>query len=211
VCPGKLRKVPAKPRARNASASNCRNIEDELHDYRTPLAGASILPRNLQRLTARHEALLQAIGATIDHGTESENPLLRGCAVAPYAGFAVAATSLRRPLLFAECNLIAEMTGNSMLLMRFDADKGVSFDVLLGGSRKRLCHHLAWRTHDGPLWLIPTAGKGPHVQASGWSLDPRETPPFTSTRQRDAGIIRAIDNPTSSGECRASSEQVDRL
>lgn len=86
-----------------------------------------------------------------------------------------------------------------MILQRFDAVRGSSFDILLRSSENWLCRYLAWRRRDGHLWLIPTAAKGPYVQATGWGLHCEPTPPYTSDMERVRGIILALESPSFEG------------
>ena len=165
----------------------------------SPLTGEPVLPPTTQRVTNRHNAFVQAVGAMIDTQAAEKNGLLSGCAVAPYASLVIAATSLNRPLLYAECNLIAHSSGSDMILQRFDADRGSSFDILMRGSESWLCRHLAWRRRDGHLWLIPTAGDGPYVQVTGWGLHCEPTPPYMSDVERERGIILALETPSFAG------------
>lgn len=168
-------------------------------DFELPLSGGPVLPRSTHRVINRQEALVRAVGAIIDTQASEGNGLLTGCAVAPYAHLVMAATALSRPLLYPECNLIAHATGFDMILQRFDADRGSSFDILLRGEKEWLCRHLAWRRRDGHLWLIPTAGDGPYVQATGWGLRCEKTPPYTSQIEREMGIVLALETPSFEG------------
>jgi hypothetical protein len=165
----------------------------------SPLIGEPVLAPSTQRVASRHGAVVQAIGALIDNQAAERNGLLTGCAVAPDASLVIAATALNRPLRYPECNLIAQASRSDMILLRFDADRGASFDILLRDRKVWLCRHLAWRRRDGHLWLIPTAGDGPCVQATGWGLHCEPTPPYVSNAEREAGIIPALDTPSFEG------------
>ncbi len=167
--------------------------------YVSPLTGGPVLPPSTQRVANRHEEVVRAVNMMTDDHAHHRNGLLTGCAVVPYASLVIAATSLDRPLLFPECNLIAHSSRSDMILMRFDADRGASFDILLRDRKDWLCRHLAWRRRDGHLWLIPTAGKGPYVQATGWGLHCEPTPPYMNDLEREAGIILALDTPSFEG------------
>jgi hypothetical protein len=103
-------------------------------------------------------------------------------------------------LLFREGELIGDASGHAIILLRFDADRGTSFDILPYGRERWLCRYLAWRQGRGDLWLIPSAAKAPYIRACGWGLEQVETPPFDSEDERHAGIIRALDNPSFEGE-----------
>lgn len=167
--------------------------------YISPLTGEPVLPPSTQRVANRHEAFVQAVGAMIDSHAAKRNGLLTGCAVARFADLVMAATSLDRPLLYPECTLIAHSSRSDMILQRFDAVRGSSFDILLRSSENWLCRYLAWRRRDGHLWLIPTAAKGPYVQATGWGLHCEPTPPYTSDMERVRGIILALESPSFEG------------
>jgi hypothetical protein len=164
-----------------------------------PDMGGPLMPHVSRPVVDRLQALLVAIGALIDTGAARKNPLLGGCAVAPFAGFVTTGTTCRRPLLFPEVQQIAEQTGFDALLLRFDVDRGTSFDLTLEEGERRLCRYVAWRRRGGDPWLIPTAGDGPFIQATAWGLECRDTPPFHSCTEREAGIIRAIHNPSFAG------------
>src|SRR5690606_276467 len=107
----------------------------------SPLTGEPVLPPTTQRVTNRHNALVRAVGGMIDTQSAEENGLLSGCAVARCATVVMATTSLNRPLLYAECDLIAHSSGSDMILQRFDADRGSSFDILMRGNETWLCRH----------------------------------------------------------------------
>ncbi len=164
-----------------------------------PLTGEPLLPPTTQRVINRRDAALRAIGAMIDPEADRNNPRLAGCAVAPHAGFVMAATSLPRPMLFRECERIADGTAYDTLLLRFDPDRGVSFDILFRDSERWLCRYLAWRRRDSDLWLIPSAGDAPYIRTTAWEIEREPAPPFVSALEREAGIIRAIDNPSFEG------------
>lgn len=162
-------------------------------------ADTPLIPYVSRPVVERLQGLLVAIDALIDTGTAKTNPSLSGCAVAPFARFVATGTSCRRPLLFPEVQQIAEQTGFDVLLLRYDAERGVSFDIHLQVGGRQLCHYVAWRRRDGDPWLIPTVGDGPFIHATAWGLECRTTPPFLNVGERERGIIRAIDNPSFAG------------
>ncbi|KZX94682.1 hypothetical protein A3718_07035 [Erythrobacter sp. HI0019] len=112
---------------------------------------------------------------------------------------ALAATSCDRPLLYPECELMAQITGMDLILLRFDALHGASFDVLLNEASEWLNHYVAWRLDLSSLWLIPCAGSGPYFRLSSDGLEPCELPPFETGYQRYAGIMRAAEKPSFEG------------
>ena len=79
----------------------------------------------------------------------------------PSAGVALAGTSRDRPLLPPEGELIGRETGLDFVLLRLDAERGVSFDVFLQERQGWLCRHDAWRRNTGACWLISEAEDGP--------------------------------------------------
>ena len=164
-----------------------------------PLVGEPLLTPTSQRVIALRNAAVRASGVYIDRDAAANNASLTNCAVAPYARLVMAATMLSRPLLFPECNQIAQFTGFDLALLRYHPDRGTSFDFLLQDQENWLCRHLAWREWGEPLWFIPTAGDGPYVRASGWGLTSHSTPPFSSVEEREAGIILALDYPSFEG------------
>jgi hypothetical protein len=167
--------------------------------FERPLTGGPLLTPTTRRVTSRRDAVLSAIGASIYSEAARNNPFLTGCTVAPHARFVLAATSLDRPLLFPECDLVAQCTEFDVLLLRFDPDRGTNFDLLLQGNDRWLCRYLAWRKGYEDLWFIPTAGEGPFIRASGGGLERLCTAPFATAAERESGIILALDAPSFEG------------
>lgn len=164
-----------------------------------PFVGEPLLMPTTHRARSRLKAFLVATGAMIDTGAAQQNALLAECYVAPFAGFVATATCCGRPLLYPEAQLIAQSIGLDMILLRFDAERGTSFDVLFEGSERWLCCYLAWRRRDGDLWFIPSAGEGPFIRVCAWGLEQIDTPPYDNAPEREAGIMLAIDTPSFEG------------
>ena len=171
------------------------NMETSMH----ALVGGPILPLVSRKVKTRGRNMLLTTGARIDEEAAKANPLLTGCLIAPEADLALTMTICRRPLVLPEAELIAQLTGRHMVLLRFDADRGASFDVRRKESSHWLCHYLVWRRRDGDLWLIPSTTDGVFIRVTASGLEYEEAPPFHSVAERHAGIIRAIDTPSFAG------------
>ena len=163
------------------------------------LVGGYLLAPTLPKVKTRGRNFLLAGGPRIDEEAANANPLLAGCLDAPDANLALAVTSCGRPLVLAEAELIAQLTGRHMAVLRFDAYRGVSFDILRKESSRWLCHYLAWRRGDDDLWLIPSTTDGVFIRVTASGPEYEEAPPFSSAWERHAGIIRAIESPSFEG------------
>jgi hypothetical protein len=171
------------------------NMETSMH----AVVGGHLLAPTLPKVQTRGRNFLLSCGARIDEEAANANPLLAECLVAPGADFVLAMTSCGRPLVLPEAELIAQLTGRHMALLRFDAGRGASFDIRRKESSQWLCHYLAWRRRDGDLWLIPSTTDGVFIRVTASGPEYEEAPPFSSAWERYAGIIRAIDNPSFEG------------
>jgi hypothetical protein len=163
-----------------------------------PEVGEPLIPYVSRPVVDRLQALLVAIDALIDTSAGRRYPILAGCAVMPFARFVMTGTSCRRPLLLPELQLIAEHTGLDAGLLRFDADRGVTFDFVLEGEQRH-CGYVAWRRRGSDPWFIPTAGEGAFIRAGACGLECVDAPPFVSAAEREAGIIRAIESSSFAG------------
>ena len=164
-----------------------------------PAKGECLMPPTTQRVVNRMGALGEAIGGAIDLNVGRHVPLLGGTMVLPEANLVIAGTNCRRPLLFHEAQLIAQTWLRDVVLLRFDADRGASFDILLREGRDVLCGYLAWRQRGGDLWFIPAAGEGTFIRATRQGMICEKRPPFDLSEQRETGIIRAIHLPSLEG------------
>ncbi len=152
-----------------------------------------------QRVINRMEAAASAINAVIGKDGSTLDPFLQQSIVMPIANIAIAGTGCPHPFYLDRAEMIGAATGRDVLLLRFDADRGTTFDILFHGADRWLNRFVAWRRRDGDLWLIPSAGSGLYIQASYKGLEPVTTPPFVSEGERQAGIIRAIETPSFEG------------
>lgn len=108
-----------------------------------PHMGEPLIPHVSRPVADRLQSLLIGINALINLSAGVRYPALAGCAVQPYAGFVMTGTSCQRPLLFSEMQQIADMTGFDVVLMRYDADRGCSFDIILQEGDRKLIRYLA--------------------------------------------------------------------
>lgn len=164
-----------------------------------PATGEPVLPTPGRRVANRLEAFLIALDALIDTHAGIRNPLLAGAAVMPYANMALAGTSCGRPLLFNEGEKIARETGLTVLLLRDDVERGVTFDIRLQERPDWLCRHVAWRRGQNDLRLIPEAGAGPFLRVTGAGIECERAAPFLDVDERQAGIIRAVTDASFAG------------
>lgn len=163
-----------------------------------PVAGASLLPPSGNAVVSRMRTFATAIGGLVDTAAAVRDPMLAGCVVMPYAGLVLAGTACRRPLIFREGDAVARHSRLDLVLLRFDAERGVTFDIRLQQRFDWLCHHVAWR-RDGDLWLIPEAGADPFIRVTAWGLEIEVEPPFVSADERASGIVRARTTPSFMG------------
>lgn len=163
-----------------------------------PIADACSLPPTSNAVAARMDAFAAAIGGLVDTAAPARDPVLSGCVVMPYASLVLAGTACRRPLLFREGDGVARHSRLDLVLLRFDAGRGATFDIRLQQQPGWLCHYVAWR-RDGDLWLVPEAGTGPFLRATPWGLEIEDEPPFPASEERACGIVRALTFPSFAG------------
>ena len=158
-------------------------------------SGEPFVPPYRRALASRLEAFAHAIGLRAG----IVDPRFAGCLLAECSGFAIFGTSCSRPLLLPEGRLLAQQTGLDVLLLRHDADRGSSFDLLPRDQPSWLLGYVAWKRPGEDLWLIPTADEGPFIRASGMGLEQDVAAPFGDAEARRSGIQRAIERPTFEG------------
>ncbi|MEW9853900.1 hypothetical protein [Novosphingobium sp. M1R2S20] len=163
-----------------------------------PVAGASLLPPTSRAVALRVHAFAGAIGGLVDTTAAARDPMFAGSVVMPYAGLVVAGTACRRPLIFREGDAVARHSRLDLGLLRFDAERGVTFDIRLQQRSEWLCHYVAWR-RDGDLWLVPEVGTGPFIRVTAWGLEIEDEPPFVLADERASGIVRARTIPSFMG------------
>ncbi|MEO1969637.1 MAG: hypothetical protein ABGW87_13130 [Sphingomonadaceae bacterium] len=172
-----------------------------IQDIERPASGEPLLLPVSQQVQRREGNFLYASGLIGNTPPEElAGALATGFIPIQTAGVGIAATVCDRPLVFHECELLAQAFAMDLLLMRFDPLSGVSFDILFKGEEEWLCHYLAWRRPMMDIWLIPTLVSGPNIHIDAKGLHPRNEPPFCNAHDRDIGIIRAIAHPSFKGE-----------
>lgn len=164
-----------------------------------PLEGAPLLPPTTHRTRSRLGSLIRASGLAGGDCSGLDERISGGYFADPSAGIALLATSCNRPLCYPEGEAIAQITQMDLVLLRFDPLEGVSFDLLLNGSRFWLCDYLAWRRSGDALWLVPSHSAGAFFRLSSGGLEAYETAPYANGYQRYAGIIRGIETPSFEG------------
>ena len=98
---------------------------------RRPIRDAESLPTPMWPVIRRMEALAVAIDGAIDIAPEARDPLFVGCLVLSQADLLIAGTSCRRPLVFAKTERLAQYSGRDLVLLRYDPDRGTTFDLYL--------------------------------------------------------------------------------
>lgn len=164
-----------------------------------PLAAGPILAPTTHAAKNRAREFILASSAIIDPLAARRDPIVTECFVAPAAEFVLAATCCYRPMLLPECATIARATGFDMILLRYDADRGASFDVLFRQTDRWLCRYLAWRRRGGDLWLIPSAGDNPYIRIRNSGISRVLFAPFACPEERSGGTILATGNPSFEG------------
>ena len=164
-----------------------------------PLEGEPLVLPLTYRTRSRFASLLISSGLVTVDAARLDKGIAGGCFENPDAGVIATATALQRPLLFAECEVLANFARKDLVLLRFDALEGVSFDLLLEGSYQWLCHYLAWRRAGDALWLVPAHTEGPFFRLSESGLETFQGAPYENGHERYAGIIRAIETSSFAG------------
>lgn len=152
-----------------------------------------------QRVINRMEAAAAAINAVIGGHESTLDPFLQQSIVMPIANIILAGTGCRHPFYLDRAETMGAAAGRDVVLLRFDADRGTTFDIRFHDADRWLCGFVGWRRRDGDLWLIPSLGSGLYIRASHKGLEPVTTPPFISEEERNEGIIRAIAAPSFEG------------
>lgn len=165
-----------------------------------PLEGEPLLRSITHRTGSRFASLLVSCGLVTVETARFDERISGGFFESEDAGVVVIATSCDRPLLYHECEVLAQFTRKDLVLMRFYPLQGASFDVLLEGSHAWQCNYLAWGREGDDLWLIPANTEGPFFRLSGKGLETFQGPPYDSGYQRYAGVIRAVDTPSFAGK-----------
>ncbi|WP_156367389.1 hypothetical protein [Novosphingobium sp. KN65.2] len=153
------------------------------------------MPWTTQQVRNRMMALALAIGAEIDPEASERHRSLAGTIVMPFAQLLIAGTNCQRPLLFPEMVHLARESGLEVVLSRFDATRGVSFDILLQDRANILYGYAAWRGEGHDLWFIPRLEEGPYLRALPSGLVRGDAAPFLNPEDRRTGLIRTVDLP----------------
>lgn len=154
---------------------------------RRPIRDAESLPTPMWPVMRGMEALAVAIDGPIDIAPEARDPLFVGCLVLSQADLLIAGTSCRRPLVLAKTERLAQYSGRDLVLLRYDPDRGTTFDLYLQIRADWLVRHQAWRP-DGDLWLVPDAGHGPFVRAGMFGRELEDAVPFHDADDRACGL-----------------------
>jgi len=119
------------------------------------LKGELLLPPAGPAVERRMRALLGHMGV-LDDATLAEGACREsGCLVVPRAGLFLAGTACPRSLLIEECQVLAQAIGLDVVVLRYDAPRGVTFDVKLRGESKWRSNHVAGSAHDELVLLAP--------------------------------------------------------
>jgi hypothetical protein len=154
---------------------------------RRPILGAEPLPTPSWPVLRRMEALAAAIDGPIDPAPGTRDPRFVGCLLLWQADLLIAGTSCRRPLVFAEAERLAQYSGRDLVLLRYDADRGTTFDLYLQTRAAWLVRYQAWR-RDGDLWFVPDVTTAPFVRAGMFGLELEDAAPFADAEDRARGL-----------------------
>ena len=161
-----------------------------------PLEGEPLLPPATHRLRSRFCNFLISSGLCAPGADALNEALANGFLAHHERGVVVTATSCDRPLFYPECEMLAQFLPLDLILLRFDALAGATFDVLLAGSRNWLSEFVAWRRGSEDIWLVPARASGPFIQLGGAGLTGFESAPYANGYERFSGIIKTIDHPS---------------
>ncbi|MFN3387566.1 MAG: hypothetical protein ACK40O_01440 [Allosphingosinicella sp.] len=150
---------------------------------RRPIMDAEPLPMPSWPVMRRMGAFAAAIDGPIDVAPGTRDPKLAGCFLLWQADLLIAGTACRRPLVFAEAERLAQYSGRDLALLRYDAERGTSFDLYLQSRGNWLVRYQTWR-QGGDLWLIPDAGDGPFIRADVCGLEIEDAAPFADAEDR---------------------------
>lgn len=129
----------------------------------------AVLPPPSPAVQRRMLATVHAMGALIQP-LNSAAPMLQGCLVVPLAGVVLAGTACARPLLFAECGVLARATRHDVIILRHDALRGTTFDIKLRSEPRWFRRYLAKPVQNG-VRMAPDVGTGPVFHATAFGLE----------------------------------------
>jgi hypothetical protein len=162
---------------------------------RRPFLGAEPLPTTTHFVRRRMQALAAAIKGPVNIAPGHRDARLSGCLLMPQADLLIAGTACHRPLLFAEAERIAQYSRHDLILLRYDAERGVTFDLYMQSVGGWLdCFRPSLRGDD--LWFVADADHMPLVRAGMCGLEL-----YPGTRGEDVARERDFDVgfPVSSG------------
>lgn len=128
----------------------------------------AILPPVSPAVQRRMLTTVHAMGALIQP-PNSAAPMLQGCLVLPFAGMVLAGTACARPLLFAECDALARATHHDVIILRYVALRGTTFDIKLKSEPRWFRRYLATPVQNG-VRMAPDIGTGPVFHATAFGL-----------------------------------------
>jgi hypothetical protein len=142
------------------------------------------------------QALAAAIKGPVDIAPGHRDPKLCGCLLMPQADLLIAGTACRRPLLFAEAERIAQYSRHDLILLRYDAERGTTFDLYLQSVGAWLaCFHASRRGDD--LWFVADADRMPMVRAGRYGLELHpDTRGADALRERACGVGFPVSSGT---------------
>lgn len=143
-------------------------------------------------MTLRLNAIARDISGLVEPPAATRDPAFTGCVLMPWAGVVLAGTTCRRPLLFNEGEALARYSGLDLVLLRFDAERGVTFDVRLQRRNEWLFRYISWRL-EGEIWLIPE-GSGPFLRMLASGIELENEAPFLTRGGWANGIVSELDS-----------------
>lgn len=161
---------------------------------RHSLQAAPLVPFVSYAVEARLQSFTRAVRGWVDPAATNHHAAFPGSVTMPLSSLFIAGTSCGRPLLFLEAEAVGQAERLDVVLLRFDALCGVSFDIRQHQGASWHFNYVAWR-REGDLWLIPQVGQGPFFRVGGWGLVAEARPPFASADERARFIIRAERPP----------------
>ena len=120
----------------------------------------------------------------------------------PRADFLLVGTGLARPYVVEEAQELAELTGDSVAIIRVGQDdhldRPFTVDILMAHTEHWVSRYIPWQIHtSSDLWFVPSQGEGRsfRVLPAGFLMSPRA--PFSSLYEREYGFglaMRSITN-----------------
>lgn len=151
------------------------------------IVSAGLLPPTRPMVRDRLLEVATLIGGPLVRPA-ADHQAMTACVLLPQAGLLLVGTACRAPLLRPESFVVGKLMELTVLLLRFDAERGISLDIKLADRSDWLCNYTVQGGRNG-LSLIPPREGQPLLRLSGDGLAEERPQVFNaSILQRSEGV-----------------------